>query len=123
MQLFSKEQINLKRKDQTRELTKKNERLATSLRKVIALQSEVDLDQDKAKKVKDYQVWCEDIQIKMSKTLSTLKAYEKLADDKKEEYYALVEKLDEIDDKIIDRNEEIVKLDLQIRFKEELLKK
>ena len=75
MQLFQKEQINSKRKEQTRELTLKNERLATSLRKVLALQKDIEFDADKAKKVADYQVWCEDLQKKMSKELANLKAY------------------------------------------------
>ena len=122
MQLFSKETINSKRKEQTRELSLKNERLATSLRKILSLQKDIEFDADKAKKVADYQVWCEDIQKKMSKELGNLKAYEKLVEDKKEEYYNLVAKKDEIEDKIIDRKEELSRLDLQVNFKRELLK-
>jgi len=122
MQLFSKEQINGKRKEQTRELTLKNERLAGSLRKVLNLQKEVEFDADKAKKVADYQVWCEDLQKKMSKELANLTAYTKLVDDKKEEYYNLVARYDELEDKILDRKEELGRLDLQVNFKKELLK-
>lgn len=123
MQLFTKEQINKGRKDQTRELMLKNERLIASNRKVLALQSDIEFDAEKAKKVKDYQVWCEDLQVKMSKELSNLKAYEKLVDDKKEEYYNLIEKIDEIEDKITDKKEESSRLDLQLTFKKELLTK
>ena len=122
MQLFSKEQINKGRKDQTRELTLKNERLASSLRKILNLQNEIEFDTDKAKKVKDYQVWCEGLQTKMSKELANLKAYEKLVDEKKEEYYNLVAKIDAIEDKIIDLKEEHSRLQLQLTFKGELLK-
>jgi hypothetical protein len=122
MQLFSKEQINGKRKDQTRELTLKNERLAGSLRKVLNLQKDIEFDADKAKKVADYQVWCEDLQKKMSKELANLTAYTKLVDDKKEEYYNLVARYDELEDKILDRKEELGRLDLQVNFKKELLK-
>ena len=122
MQLFQKEQINSKRKEQTRELTLKNERLATSLRKVLALQKDIEFDADKAKKVADYQVWCEDLQKKMSKELANLKAYEKLVDEKKEEYYGLITSLDAIQDKILDKKEELGQLDLQVAFKRELVK-
>lgn len=122
MQLFSKEQINTKRKDQTRELTLKNERLAVSLKKILNLQNDIDFDTDKAKKVKDYQIWCEDLQKKMNKELANLKAYEKLLDEKKDEYYNLVAKKDELEDKIIDLTEELGRLDLQLNFKRELLK-
>lgn len=122
MELFKKEQINAKRKDQTRELMVKNERLIKSLRKVLDLQNDIEFDQDKAKKVKDYQVWCEDLQKKMSKELGNLKAYEKLVDDKKEEYYGLVAKRDEIEDKIMDLKEELGRLELQVAFKRELVK-
>ncbi len=123
MQLFSKEQVNTRRKEQTRELTLKNERLATSLRKVLALQKEIDFDADKAKKVADYQIWCKDLQEKMSKELGNLKAYEKLVEDKKEEYYNLVGRKDEIEDKILDRKEELGKLDMMVALKKQILEK
>lgn len=123
MQLFSKEQVNTKRKEQTRELTLKNERLATSLRKILNLQKDIEFDADKAKKVADYQVWCEDLQKKMSKELSNLTAYKKLVDDKKEEYYNLVARLDAIEDKIIDKKEELEKVGLQLSLKKQILEK
>lgn len=123
MQLFTPEKINKVRKDQTRELVVKNERLISSMRKVLNLQNDIEFDQDKAKKVADYQVWCADLQNKMSRELLNLKAYEKLVEEKKEEYYNLVAKKDEIEDKILDRKEELGRLDLQLNFKRELLNK
>ena len=123
MKLFQKEEILKSRKDQTRELVLKNERLIKSLRKVLNLQNDIEFDADKAKKVKDYQVWCEDLQKKMSKELGNLKAYEKLVDEKKEEYYNLVVRKDEIEDKMTDLKEETGRLELQINFKRELLTK
>jgi len=123
MQLFSREQINTKRKEQTRELTLKNERLATSLRKVLASQNDIDFDQDKAKKVSDYQVWCRDLQDKMTKELGNLNAYKKLVEDKKEEYYELIASFDALEDKILDRKEELEKLNLQLELKKAILTK
>ena len=123
MKLFQKEEILKSRKDQTRELVLKNERLIKSLRKVLNLQNDIEFDADKAKKVKDYQVWCEDLQKKMSKALGNLTAYEKLVDEKKEEYYNLVVRKDEIEDKMTDLKEETGRLELQINFKRELLTK
>lgn len=123
MQLFSKEIINTKRKEQTRELTLKNERLAGSLRKILNLQKDIEFDADKAKKVADYQIWCKDLQEKMSKELGNLEAYKKLVEEKKEEYYALVASKDVLEDRILDLKEELDKLNLQVNFKKELLTK
>jgi predicted nucleic acid-binding Zn-ribbon protein len=123
MRLFQKEEILKGRKDQTRELTLKNERLATSLRKLLNLQKDIEFDADKAKKVKDYQVWCEDLQTKMSKELGNLNAYKKLVEERKEEYYNLVAKKDEIEDGIITLKEELEKLELQVVLKKQILQK
>jgi len=123
MKLFQKETINLKRKEQTRELTLKNERLAVSLRKILNLQKDIEFDADKAKKVKDYQVWCEDLQTKMSKELGNLNAYKKLVEDKKEEYYGLITNLDLLQDKILDRKEELRKQELRVAFNKTILEK
>ena len=122
MQLFTKEQVNKKRKDQTRELVVKNERLIQSLKKILALQNDIEFDAEKAKKVKEYQVWCEDLQVKMSRELGNLKAYEKLTEEKKEEYYRLITSLDALQDQILNKQEELKKLDLQLNFKRELIK-
>jgi len=123
MQLFQKETIEKKRKEQTRELTLKNERLATSLRKVLALQKDIEFDADKAKKVADYQVWCEDLQKKMSKELANFEVYKKLVEDKKEEYYGLITSLDAIQDKILDLREERDKLNLEVELQKQILEK
>ena len=118
MELLKPEQINKIRKDQTREIVNKNERLVTSLKRVLKLQNDIDFDQDKAKKVKDYEVWCKDLQDKMSKELSTLKAYQKLTDDKKEEYYNIVARVDALQDKELDLKESIGRLELQVKWLE-----
>lgn len=122
MKLFTKEEINKNRKDQTRDLIKKNERLSKSLRKVLSLQNNIEFDSDKAKKVKEYQIWCDDIQIKMGKVLETLKVYEDLVENKKEEVYDLVSRKDGLEDKILDLEEELTGLELQLTFKRELIK-
>lgn len=121
MKLFKKDEINKIHKDQTRELILKNRTLISSLKKTLALQKEIDFEPEKAKKVKEYQVWCEELQKKMSEELRTLEIYKKLTEEEKEKYYNMVVKLDAIQDKIYDLEEEISKLDLQIKFKEELL--
>lgn len=123
MELFKPEQINKVRKEQTRELIAKNDRLAKSMRKLLGLQKDIEYDADKAKKVKEYQIWCEDLQKKMDRSLGTLKAYDKLLEEKKEQYYELVAKKDAIEDNIMDLKEELDTLELQINFKKELLNK
>ena len=123
MQLFKREQIHKIKKDQTRELVVQNERLIASLKKKLALQNDIEFDADKAKKVRDYEVWCKDLQDKMEKELRNLKAYQKLVDDKKEEYYGLITSYDALQDRIILQKEELNKLELQVAFKRELLNK
>ncbi len=123
MQLFTKETINKNRKDQTRELMLKNERLIASNRKILALQNDIDFDADKAKKVKDYQIWCDDLLKKQSRELSNLMAYKKLLEDKKEEYYKLLEVKDALEDNIITLREELDKLKIQVDFKRQILNK
>lgn len=123
MQLFTKETINKTRKDQTRELMLKNQRLIDSNRKVLALQDDIEFDADKAKKVKEYQVWCDDLQKKMSNELGNLKAYKKLVEDKKEEYYKVLEIKDSLEDKILTLTEEKDKLEIQVKWKQEITSK
>lgn len=123
MKLFDKETINAKRKDQTRELTMKNERLVVSLKKILTLQNDIDFDADKAKKVADYQIWCKDLQDKMAKELGNLNAYKKLVEDKKEDYYGLINSFDALEDKILDKREELEKLEMMVVLKKQILEK
>lgn len=123
MELLKKEQINKARKDQTREIMLKNERLVKSTRKLLDLQNDLEFDADKSKKVKEYQQWCQDLQTKMSRELKTFEAYKKLTEDKKDEYYRVIENLDKLEDIITDKKEEIGRLDLQLALKGELLRK
>lgn len=123
MHLFRKTEVEKLRKDQTRELVVKNERLATSLRKTLALQKEIDLDAEKAQKVHAYEVWCQDLQKKMSRELQTLEGYKTLVEERKDELYSLLAKKDALNDEIITKKEEIARLDMQINFKSALVTK
>lgn len=123
MKLFTKEEINKNRKDQTRELMIKNDRLIASNRKILSLQKDIEFDADKAKKVKEYEVWCADLQTKMGKELKNLTAYQKLVEDEKEKYYKLIQSVDALEDKLIDGQEELSRLDLQISLKKSILEK
>lgn len=123
MKLFTREEINKNRKEQTRELEVKNSRLVSSMKKILKLQNDIDFDSEKAKKVKDYQIWCEDLQSKMSKELGNLKAYETLVNEKREEYYRLITSFDALQDKILDKKEELDKLLTQVEFKKQILEK
>jgi len=122
-QLFQKEEIQKRRHDQTRELIAKNTKLISSLKKSLELQNDIDFDADKAKKVRDYEIWCKDLQEKQSKVLATLKGYEKLLEDRKEDYYNVVARIDEKEDKIISLQEEIGRLELQVEFNKQILAK
>lgn len=123
MKLFKREEIEAKRHNQTRELILKNEKLISSLKKTLALQKDIEFDAEKAKKVKDYMQWCEDLQKKQSKELANLETYKKLAEDKKEEYYRIVEAKDALEDKIISLKEESERLSLQVKWKQEIVSK
>jgi len=123
MNLFRKEEIEANRKNQSQELRIKNEKLVVSLRKILKLQDDINFDAEKAKKVKEYMVWCEDLQNKQSKELANLKAYEKLVEEKKEEYYKLLEVKDTIEDRILSLKEEKDKLEIQVGFNKQILEK
>lgn len=122
MHLLQKEEIEAKRKNNARELTIKTEKLVSSYKKVLALQNDIHFDADKAKKIRDYEIWCADLQVKQSKELERLKVYEKLVEDTKEDYYQRLGLKDALDEKIFNLKEEITKLDLQIKWKQEVLK-
>lgn len=123
MRLFKKEEIQAKRQAQGRELTLKNEKLIASLKKILALQKDIDFDAEKAKKVKEYMQWCQDLQEKQSKELANLKAYENLVEERKEQFYELISKKDTIEDKIMDLKEELNKLEIQVAFKRQIIEK
>lgn len=123
MELFKKEEVQAKRHNQTRELILKNEKLISSLKKTLALQKDIEFDAEKAKKVKDYMQWCEDLQKKQSKELANFEAYKKLTEDKKDEYYRLVESKDALEDKIVNLKEDVEKLKLQVEWNQKIIEK
>lgn len=122
MQLLKPEQINKKRKDQTRELTVRNDKLATSYKNLLKLQNDFEFDADKAKKVKDYEVWCEMLQKKKSDQLEELNKYIQATDMAREELYTVLARKDALEDSIVELQEEKDKLELQVKWQEGVLK-
>lgn len=123
MKLFKSEEIHKIKKDQNFELNRKNEKVISSLKEALKLQNDIDFDADKARKVKDYQVWCESIQNKKSEMLKELKSYETAREKAKEELFSVLSRMDLIKDEIITSQEELDKLKLQIEWNRGILNK
>lgn len=120
--LFSPEEISKRRHESNRELTAKNERVISSLKKVLKLQEQIDFEPEKAKKVQEFQVWCDDLNQKKSVLLKELNKYKSALDSSKEELYRVIARKDKFEDEITDLREEIGRLKLQIDFSKNLIK-
>jgi len=120
MKLLSKEEVDSKRKAQKRDLMLTNERLVSSLKKVLKLQNDIEFDTEKDKKVKEFEVWCKDIQERQSKELQILNSYSQLIEEKKEIYYSWVEKVDTMQDKVLELEEELERLKLQANWNKQI---
>lgn len=71
---------------------------------------------EKAKALKDYEDYIRDLSGKKAKFLRELQAVSKLIEDKKEMYYGLTEKFDELQEREFHLNEREKKLDLREQF-------
>ena len=123
MKLFTKEEINKRRHETNRELTAKNEKVVSSLKKVLKLQEEIDFDKEKAKKMKEFQVWCDNLNEKKSLLLQDMKKYQNAVEGAKEELYRVIARKDMFEDEIANLEEEIGRLQLQVQWNKQVLTK
>lgn len=120
--LFSAEEISKRRNESNRELTAKNERVISSMKRVLKLQDQLDFKPEKAKKVKEFEIWCDDLNAKKSKLLQELNKYTDAVENTKEELYRVIARKDKFEDEITDLQEEISRLKLQVEFNRNLIK-
>src|SRR3990167_6507667 len=125
MRLLSKKSAQAEVKKQNDELIEKNIRLRQYekifLERMNTLKE--NYDPEKLKTLRDFETFCTDITEKKSKLLAELKALEKAIVDKKEIYYGLVVKQDELDEKIHQIRNEESKLNLRLAYVTEIEKK
>lgn len=75
-----------------------------------------DYEPEKVQRLKDFELFVKDLQVKKSKVLEELAGWQKLVEETKEKYYALVAKQDELDELKYKVEEEHKKLDLREAF-------
>jgi len=122
MKLFTREEIYKVQKDQARENTRVNDKIIASLKRTLRFSNSVNIDEEKVKKMKEFDLWCENLQNKKSELLKDIQTYRKTLSELKEDLYAVIEKKDSLEDINIDLIEKNENLDLQIKWKEEVLK-
>lgn len=98
MKLLSKVESDQRLKKEHDELIGKNTQLLNYFTKGIKRLNDLkdNYDPEKAKKTREFENFCRDIDLKKSKKLEELAAVEKHIEERKEVYYGLVAKQDEL---------------------------
>lgn len=125
MKLLSRKEAEIGIKKSNEELLGTNVRLREMEKQVLRRLNEAKLnyDPEKVKALKDFEQFIADLNEKKSKALQELNAYNKLIEERKEIYYGLVEKADEVDERLLQIKEANRKLDLREAFIVDLEKK
>ncbi len=82
--------------------------------------AKLDYSEDKLKALKEFDQFCADINEKKSKLLKEFNDISNAIEDKKEIYYGLVVKQDELEEKVYQVNEREKKVELREKFISEL---
>ena len=118
MKLLERKDAQIGIKKSNEELLGSNIRLREMEKQVIKRLNEARLnyDPEKVKALKDFEQFVADLNGKKSKLLQELTAYNKLIEERKEIYYGLVERQDEVEEKLYQVKEANKKLDLREAF-------
>lgn len=118
MKLLDKKTAQTNIKKDNEELVTTNIRLRKFYRDITSrLNTAKDnYEPEKIQKLKEFEKYCEEINIKKSRLLQELKGIENEIERKKDIYYGLIEKQDLLDEKIYQMNEQEKKLDLREGF-------
>jgi len=121
MRLLQKPEADQKHKKQQDELIAKNSRLLGYFTKGIKRFNSIQdsYDQQKVNRLKDFENFCADLQVKKSKLLEEYVQWEKAIEEKKEQYYALIAKQDELDEREYSLNRKEEQLTLREEFTKE----
>jgi len=115
MKLLAHKEATISLKKSNEELLKSNFRLRDIEKNILNRlnTAKENYDPEKVKALKDYEQFIADITEKKSKLLKELKAYEKLIEERKDIYYGLIERQDELDEREYQIKESHNKLDLR----------
>lgn len=125
MKLFSARDSQAKLKKENEELIDMSVRLQRYFQglKTKLKSAKSDYEPDKVAKLMEFEMFCVEIQQKKSKLLEELNQIEQIIKDKKEVYYGLIEKQDELEERMYEVKEKERKLDLREEFVHELERK
>lgn len=116
MELLKKEEINSKRKLNNQMLAKQAEKCISTIRKATKIAKDLDIDQEKMKKYREYEVWCEDLNKKKNEQLKELKKYQDATELVKQEFFHIIARRDELINQNLDLKEENSQLELQVKW-------
>lgn len=125
MKLLERKEATLGLKKDNEELLGTNIRLREMEKQVLRRLNEAkeNYDPEKVKALKDFEQFVSELNEKKSQLLKELSAYQKLITERKDIYYGLVERQDELEEKIYQMDEKNKKLDLREAFVKDLEKK
>ena len=118
MKLLSKTESVNSIKKENEELISTNIRLRKYFKDITASLATLksNYEPDKIKKLEEFQIFCEEINVKKSKLLKELNSIEGIIEKKKEIYYGLIAKQDQLDEKLHQLNEKETNLSLRESF-------
>ena len=125
MKLLSKNEAHSAKKIENDDLIGMNVRLREYMQKAtLRLNTLKDsYAPDKMAKLKEFEEFCADLQVKRSKLLKELSIIEEQIEKKRELYYGLVEKQDALEEKVYQLHEQEKKLELREQFVTQLEEK
>lgn len=118
MKLLSQKDVQSSKKKENEALIETNIRLRKFYKDITDKLNVVreNYEPEKVAKLKDFEEFCKDLISKKSKLLEEFNVLERAIKEKKELYYGLIEKQDELEEKIYQVNEAHKKLDLREAF-------
>jgi hypothetical protein len=118
MKLLTQKEAKSKKKQENDALVDSNVRLRKYHSEIITKLNNVkdNYDTDKLQKLEEFEKFCKDIEIKRTKLLEELANWQKLVADTKETYYTFISKMDALEEKEYEIQEENNKLNLREAF-------
>ncbi len=118
MKLLAKDIAQSKIKKNNDELVDVNIRLRKSYAEIISRlnTAKLNYEPEKIKAYEDFERFCKELKVKKSKLLEELNMLEAEIERKKDLYYGLIAKQDQLDEKVYQINEKEKKLDLREKF-------
>lgn len=125
MKLLAKKDVDNKLRRENEELIDTNIRLRKSYTDIVKRLGTIkeNYEPDKIKKLKEFEDFCKELQIKKSKLLEEYREIDTAIERKKDLYYSLIAKQDLLDEKVYQIKKEEEKLGVRQLFVEELERK